>query len=197
MIFSLVGPPAAGKSTISEALIKEILNLEYLDIARFRQQFQYQKEKEAWKKLLEASRAAQTAKKHLLIETSGLSHQLQEIVIPCLRSLKGTTFTIALLGDEEPLLSRLKQRQENFGLPTNIREDEQAFLSYSIPKIDQLPTDIFIDTTEERPEDTVKVVRSFILDKCWMTNLRKVKEDSGRNSISSIHDPYNMEDVYI
>lgn len=168
MIFNLIGPPAAGKTTLSQRLTRELLNLQHIDISRFREQLGYTKEEEAWRGVLLAALRAISRGQHVIIESSGLSHQLEELV---LHAVHDNVTTILLSGQYRPLLDRLLKRQQESRISEIMKSDEQAFLKHSILHIDRLSCEASISTTQHSPEDTYKIILPLFLDKCWMSNL--------------------------
>lgn len=174
MIFNLIGPPAVGKSTLATKACAQIKDIRHISIDFFRATTQ--SEKEAWGGL--ASTVLEN-KGHLIIESSGLSWQLKDQIIPRALLAKKQLQTIKVSCNDNILRERLLSRQTYLGVPGEIAEAEQMFLDYAIPRIYIKDSDLELDTSSSL-EVPLQQLTSFLLDNCWIYDKSRMEEEWAR-----------------
>lgn len=163
MVFSFVGPPTAGKTTISSLLIREVPGLAHFSIDESRASTRT--DEEAWRHLL--NQCLSCKEPHIIVESSGLSPELYSVVLSHPQIIEKGLSLVRFSTSPEDIRARLVERHGDLS-PSHLPAwHEYSFAEYSQPLLAGLTVDLDVDTSQMSVAESYELTLSHLLDRCW------------------------------
>lgn len=151
MLVNIIGPPAAGKSSMATKYVLEHPTWSYISIDACR--IEEQDENEAWRIFEKRIKES----KLLIAESSGLSWRLPSILA---RLDARPIMTLAMIASPTILHLRLSNRQNKRELPYRLRMDEHDSIDWVLQNLDNIeyPIAEYIHTEKYSKDELYELV---------------------------------------